>query len=171
MEAVVSAFHLDDAIATRGRPREAHRVHRAFGTAVAKAHHLHRKALADFFCQFPFKIVWHTEHRPGAEFFLYSTHDRRMAVPCHQSSKTKVEIDVLVAVDIVNVTALAVAHKNRIWIVSAIVARDAQRQSFRSSLVCATRTRRALLVRRDFLSKSFVHNILHQLLAVAGARP
>ena len=153
MESVVAAFHLDDAIAARGSAREAHGMHRAFRSAIAEAHHLHRKAFADFLRQFPFEIVRHAEHRSGAKFFLHRSYNRRMAVPRHQSAKTKIEIDVLVAVNVVDVPALSVANKKRIRIVGAIIAGYAEGQTVRGSLMSIPRARCALFVCLDFLSE------------------
>ena len=66
VQSVIAALHLDDAVASGGRARQAHGMHGAFRSTVAEPHHLHRKSFADFFGQFPFEIVRHSEHGSGA---------------------------------------------------------------------------------------------------------
>jgi hypothetical protein len=76
------------------------------------------------------------------------------------------------AVDVVNVPAFAVADKKRIRIVRAVIAGYAERQTSFGSFVRIARARRALLIRRDFVLKTFVHHILRKTVKrVAVARP
>src|ERR1035438_8037967 len=74
VQAVVGAFELDDLVASGGGARETNRVHGHFGTAIAEAAHLDRKASADLFGEFPFHIVRHAEHGAGGEALLDGLH-------------------------------------------------------------------------------------------------
>src|SRR4029077_13635994 len=103
--------------AAGGGTRETHRVHGAFRSAVAEANHFYRKAFADLFREFPLHVVGHAEHCAGAEFLLDGCHHSGMAVPRHQRAEAKIEVDILVSIDIVNVAAFSVAYKYRIGIV------------------------------------------------------
>src|SRR5215472_8913923 len=161
MEPVVTALHLDNAVSARRRSSQTHRVHRAFSPAITEAHHLHWKSFADFFCKLPFHIMRHAEHRARAEFLLHRAHHGRMTMPCHEGSETKVEINVFITVDIVNVAALTIASKNRIGIVCPVVAGYAERQTLNRLLVRLARAWRPLFVCFDFLAKSLVHHFLH----------
>ena len=67
VQAVIRAFEFDDLVASGGGARQANRVHGGFRAAVAEAAHLDRKAVADFFRQFPFHVVRHAEHGAGAK--------------------------------------------------------------------------------------------------------
>ena len=129
MQAVIAAFHLDDAIAAGSGASQADGVHGAFRAAIAETNHLDGKALADFLGEFPFEIMRHAEHGAGAEFRLHRLDHRGMAMSGHQRAEAKIEVEILVAVDIVNVSAFSIADKNRIGIVGAIIAGDAQWQA------------------------------------------
>src|SRR5215469_3216365 len=78
----------------------------------------------------------------------------------HQSAEAEIEVHVFVAIQIVNVAALAVAHKNRIRVVGAVIAGHSERQALLGSLVRFAGTWRALLVSSNFLFESLVHDFL-----------
>ena len=130
VQAVVSAFKFYDLVAAGSGAGQANGVHGGFRTAVAEAHHLDRKAVADFFGQFPLHVVGHAEHGAGAETLFHGLHDRGMAMSGHERAETQVVVDVFVAVEVAELAALSLFHKNRIGIVSAIVAGHSQRNAF-----------------------------------------
>jgi hypothetical protein len=68
-------------------------------------------------------------------------------MPCHQSAETKVVIDVFVPIDVAEFASAALLHKDRVGIVSAVVAGNAQRQAPQIFLVRLRRLRRALFKR------------------------
>src|SRR5271154_7513013 len=107
MQAVIAAFHLNDAVAAGGGASEAHGVHGAFRAAIAETHHFHRKALADFFGELPFEVVRHAEHGAGAEFRLHSLDHGGMAMAGHQRAEAEIEIEIFVAINVVNVSAFS----------------------------------------------------------------
>src|SRR5262249_22391951 len=78
MQAVISAFKLHNLVASRSRAGEANGMHGRFRAAVAEAYHLYRKALRDFLRQFPFEVMWHTEHGARGEPAFHRLHHRRM---------------------------------------------------------------------------------------------
>src|ERR1700679_3582691 len=79
-------------------------------------------------------------------------------MPGHQRAEAKIEIEILVAINVVNVPTFSIADKNRIGIVGAIIAGYAQWQAAFGSGVRRFRTRRALFVGVYFPLQSFVHN-------------
>src|SRR5580658_5939812 len=84
-------------------------------------------------------------------------------MPCQQRAEAKIEIEIFVASNVVNVPAFSIANKNRVGIVGAIIAGNAQWQAAFRSGVGRFRTRRALFVGVYFLLQSFVHNCLQML--------
>ena len=64
----------------------------------------------------------HAEHGSGGKTFFDRFHDRWMAMPGHQRSETEVMVDVFVAVKITEAAALTFGDKDRIRIVSTVVA-------------------------------------------------
>src|SRR5579862_6452312 len=111
MQPVIAALHLDDAISPCRGSRQSHSVHRAFSPAIAKPHHLYREPFAYLFREFPFHVVWHAEHGASAQLLLYGAHHGGMTVPCHERAETKIEINVFVPIDMVNVATLTIPHK------------------------------------------------------------
>ena len=150
VQSVISAFELHDLVAPGSGARQTNRVHRRFRSAVAEAAHLHRKAVADFFRQFPFHIVRHAEHGAGGKPFLDRLHHRRMAVSGHQRAERQVVIDVFVAIEIAELAAAGLFHKDRPGIVGAIVAGDAERNALEIFLVRFGGLRRAPLESGEF---------------------
>ena len=159
MQAVVSAFELHDLVAAGSGAGQADGVHGRFRTAVAEAHHLDRKAVADFFGQLPLHVVGHAEHGAGAEAFFDGLHDRGMAMSGHERAEAQVVIDVFVAVEVAEFAALSFFHKNRIGIVSAIVAGYAQRNAFEVFLVSNGGFRRAALESFELFLQCGVHRV------------
>ena len=84
-------------------------------------------------------------------------------MPRHQRAKAQIEIEIFVAINVVDVSAFSIANKNRIRIVGAIIAGDAQWQAALGSGVRGFRARRALFVCVYFLLQAFVHNFLQML--------
>src|SRR6202012_1449528 len=84
-----------------------------------------------------------------------------MAMACHESAEAKVVVDVFVSVDVVNLAAFSVLHKNWIRLVVAVVAGDAERNAFECALMSGRRFGRSLFVKSDFLVECFVHTKLH----------
>ncbi len=151
MQSVVSAFELQDFLAIRGGARDAASVHRDFRAARAEAHHLDGIAFADFFRKLPFHVVRHAEGRSFMQLLLDGLHHRGMAMPGHQCAEAQVVIDVFVSIDVVNLASLPVLHKQRIGLVVAVVAGNAERDALQCALVRVRGFRRALFVCGDFL--------------------
>jgi len=91
---------------------------------------------------------WGVPERDSRALFekllLDGFHDSRMAVPRHQRAEAKVVVDILVVVDVVNLAAFSIFHKNWIRLVVAIITGYAERDAFESALVSGRRFRRAL---------------------------
>src|SRR4029079_6054042 len=105
MQPVIPAFKLDDLVAAGSSTCQTYPMHSSFSTAVAEAAHLDRETIANFFCEFPFHVVRHPEHGAGGQTFLHGVHHRGMAMPRHDRAKTKVMVDVVVAVKIAKMRA------------------------------------------------------------------
>ena len=159
VQAVVTAFKLYDLVASGSGTGQADGVHGGFGTAIAEAHHLDRKTLADFFRQLPLHIVRHAEHGAGAETLFHCLHHGGMAMPGHERAETEVVIDVFVAIEVAELAALSFFHKNRVGIVSAVVAGDAQRNTFEVLLVSGGGLRRATLEGFELFLQCGVHRV------------
>ena len=106
VQSVIAAFELDDLVAAGGGAGQADGMHGGFGPAVAEAHHLHWKALADFFRKLPFHVMRHAEHGARAQPLLNRFHHRGMAVSGHERAEAQVVIDVVVAIEIAEVRTL-----------------------------------------------------------------
>ncbi len=157
VQTVIAAFELQDLVAACGRARQTNRVHSRFRAARTEAHHLDRKALADFFRELPFHIVRHAEHRARREPLLDRLHHRGMAMPGHERAEAQVVIDVSVAIEIAKMRALAFLHEDRIGIVGAIVAGDTQGKSLQVALMGLGGFRRAALESFELLLQFGVH--------------
>ena len=129
MHAVIAAFHLDDLVAAGKSAGEADGVHRDLGAAGAEAHLVHGEALADFVGEIELEGVRHAVHGSGFEPLLDCLHDGGMAMAGHERAEAEVEIDVFVAVEIVDVGALGVLDVERPGLVAAEVAGDAERHA------------------------------------------
>jgi len=158
VQAVVAAFELQDLFAAGGGTRDAAGVHGDFGSARAEANHFDGVALADFFGKFPFLIVRHAESGATMKFLFDSFYHGGMTVASHQRTETQVVVNVFVAIEIVNTAALSILDKNRIRLVMAIVAGNAERNSLKRPFVRRGRFRRALLVSGKFLLQRVVHD-------------
>jgi len=119
--------NLTDLVASGWRRGRGDGVHGGFRAAGAETHHLDGKALADFFRELPFQVMRHAEHGAGGQALPDGFHHRGMAVPGHERAETEVVVNVIVAVEIAEMRTLAFFDKDRIGIIGAIVARDAQR--------------------------------------------
>jgi hypothetical protein len=56
-------------------------------------------------------------------------------MPGHESAKTKVVVDIFVAIDVVNPAAPSVFHENGVGLVVAVIASDSQRDALQGPLV------------------------------------
>jgi len=139
-----------DLVAARGGAGDAAGVHGGFRAAVAKADHLHRIPRANLFREFQFHAVGHAERGAAVGHQFHGFGHRGMPVPGHQRAEAKVVIDVLVAVDVLNFAAVPLRHENRIGIIRAVIAGDAERNSFLRLLVRFRGFRCALFVQGDF---------------------
>ena len=157
VQSVIGALELDDLVAPSSRAGQTYGVHGRFGPAIAEPAHLNRKAVADFFRQFPFHIMRHAKHRSGREALFHGLHHRRMAVSRHQSTEGKVVIDVFVAVKIAKFAAAGLFYENRPGIISAIVAGHTQRNAFEIFLVGFGGFGRAALESRELFLQIGVH--------------
>ena len=113
MQAVVSALEFDDLVATGSGTSQTDRVHRRFRPRRTKAAHLQRESRTDFLRQFPLHVVRHAEHRACAQALFNCLHHGRMAVASHQCTEAKIVIDVFIAIEIPDVTALAAHQESR----------------------------------------------------------
>ena len=104
-------------------------MHRDLGAAGAEAHLVHGEALADFVGEIEFEGVRHAVHRSGLEPLLDCFDNGGMAMAGHERAEAEVEIDVFVAVEIVDVGAFGVFDVERPGLVAAEVAGDAERHS------------------------------------------
>ena len=159
MQAVVGAFELDDLVASGSGASQANRVHGGFGAAVAEAAHLDRKAVADFFREFPLHVVRHAEHGAGGEALLDGLHHRRMAMSGHERAEGQVVVDVFVAVEVAKLAAAGLFHEDRPGIVGAIVAGYAERNAFEILLVGFGGFGRAPLESGEFFLQIGIHRI------------
>ncbi len=71
-------------------------------------------SVTNFLRQLPFLFMRHAEGSAFVQFLFHRFHHGGMAMPGHQRPKTQVVIDVFVAVDIMNLAALAILYKNGI---------------------------------------------------------
>ena len=159
MQAVVSAFEFNDLVAAGGGAGQADGMHGGFRAAVAEADHLNRKALADFFGEFPFHVMRHAVHGAGGKTFLNGLHDGGMAVSGHERAESQVVVDVFVAIEIAELAAAGFFHEDRPGIVMAIIAGHAERNAFEIFLVGFGGFRRAALERVEFLLQFGIHRI------------
>ena len=161
VQSVIRTFKAQDFVAARCRTRDPARMHGRFRAAVAKPHHLNGIPRANLFRQLQFHAMRHAERGTAVGHQFHRFDHRGMPVAGHQRAEAQVVIDVFVAVDILNLAAVPFRHKNRIWIIRAVIAGYAQRNSFLRFLVRFRRFRRALLVQGDLLLKYVVHLLLH----------
>ncbi len=159
MQAVVGAFEFDDLVASGGGAGQANRVHRDFGTAIAEAAHLHREAGTDFFREFPLHVVGHAKHSPGREALLDGLHHGGMAVSSHKSAEGQVVVDIFVAIEVAELAAAGLFHEDRPGIIGAIVAGDAERNTFEILLVGFGGLGRAPLESGEFFLQIGIHRI------------
>src|SRR5439155_7649776 len=106
------------------------------------------------------------------QFGFDGFHDRGMAMTRHQCAKTKVVVNIFVAVHVVNLAAFAVFYENWIWLVVAIVAGYSKRDALLGPLMGGGRLRRALLIKRQLFFECFVrHGISPNQACPAPAEP
>ena len=157
VQAVVGALEFEDFVTPGSGACEAAGVHGDFGAAGTKAHHLDGITFADFFREFPFLIVRHAKRGAAMQFLFHGFDHSGMAVAGHQRAETQVVINIFVAVEVVDFAALSVFHEERIRLVMAVVAGNAQRNPLEGALVRRGGFRRALLVGGKFLFECVVH--------------
>ena len=100
MKSVVCAFEPQNLVTSRGGTCDSAGVHRRFCTTVSESHHLYRITRTDFFGEFVFHAVRHSESGAAIGDVFHRFDNCWMSVPCHQGPETKVVIDVFVAVDV-----------------------------------------------------------------------
>ena len=83
-------------------------------------------------------------------------------MPRHQRAKAEVVIDVLIPIDVVNLAALSIPHKNRIRLVVPIVAGDTKWNASQVR-VCAPPPISACAFRRVAISLSSASYILNSI--------
>ncbi len=120
-------------------------MHGCFGAAITKTKHLNRKTFTDFFGQLPLHVVRHAKHGASRKTPFDCFHYRRMAMPRHESAKAQVVIDIFVPVEVAEPAALCVLHKDRIRVVSAVIACYSERDPFEIAFVRLSRFWRAAL--------------------------
>src|SRR6266568_4404455 len=101
--------------------------------------------------------VRHAEHGASRKTLLDCFHHGRMAMPGHESAEAQVVIDVFVSVEVAKPAALCVLHKDRIGIISAVVARYPEWDTFEIALVRLSRFWRAALEEFELVLKCWVH--------------
>src|SRR5581483_7478152 len=112
MQSVVRAFEFDHLVSTSCGACQAYCVHRSFGSAGAKPHHLYRETLANFFRQLPFHVMWHAEHGAQLKPGLNRLHHRGRAMPRHQRAKAQMVMDVSIAIEIAKMRTLRLLDEN-----------------------------------------------------------
>ncbi len=112
--AVIAAFELDGKVAARESARHAQRAHGGFGPGIDQAHHLDgRHALVNQLGQLHLALGGRAEAGSDRENLAQRVHDRRKAVAQDQRSPGQDVVDVLVAVDVVDVRSLAACDERR----------------------------------------------------------
>src|ERR1022692_3270562 len=111
---VVAALDLDDRVTAGDGAHEVNRVHRDLGAGVAEAPL--RQAEPDGKLLGDDERVWRRlgEVRAETDLAADGRHDRRMAVPSQRRAVSSGQVDVLVAVHVVDLGALAVAEPDRL---------------------------------------------------------
>src|ERR1700723_1183650 len=89
--------------------------------------------------QVVFEGMRHAVHGAGDQTLLHRSHHRRVAVTGHQSAKTQIKVDVLVAIEVMNVASLSVFYKQGPRLVTAEVAGYAKRHAWFCPLKCSAR--------------------------------
>ena len=153
---VISAFHLDDLVPPGKTTRDADGV-QVTSVPLLPKRTVHGKALANLVCQVVFQGVRHAVHGAGNQPLLHRGNHRRVAMAGHQRAETKIEIDVLMAIEIVNVGSLGVFDKQGPRLVTAEVAGYAQRHAGFGALERCFRTRGTCFKGREFLLEKVVH--------------
>ena len=97
---MVTAFEAKDFVACGCRTSNPARVHGRFRAAGSESHHVYGIARTDFFGEFGFHAMGHTEGGSIGHGPLHSLDHRGMPVTGHQRAKAQVVVDVLVAVDV-----------------------------------------------------------------------
>ncbi len=126
--AVVRALGLRDLLAARVGARRAQGVHRRLRAAVREPHLLHRRHGAlDRLEVVDEQFARDAEHRAGLELFDHLERDVPVVVAEEQSAEPHHEVEDLVAVDVVDVAAVAVVREEGVRLEEADVALDAPR--------------------------------------------
>ena len=112
--AVVTAFKLDDFIATGKTARQADGAHGRFGTGVHHTHHVHgRHQFGHQLRHFHFHFGWRTEAQAALGGFNYRVTNGRMVVPQHHRPPGTHIIDIGFAIDIIQIRAVSTFDKQR----------------------------------------------------------
>ena len=114
MVAVVRGLDLDDALTTGEAARQADRVERRLGAAVGEAPLRLLEAARQLACDDDVLLDRLREMRPAMQLRVDGRDDRRMRMADDHDAEAVVEIDVLVAVDVPDLAALAVVDEDRL---------------------------------------------------------
>src|SRR4051812_1458648 len=124
---MVTAFELDDLVATGEAARKTDGVHGGFGSAIGETNVLYRITLDDLFGEFALHLVRHAIHGAALELLLHGLHHRRMRVPRHDGAETEREIDVIIAIEVAQTRPLRFRDEQRIRLIAAEIAGYAER--------------------------------------------
>ena len=160
MHAVIAAFHLDDLVAAGEAAGEADGVHRDLGAAGAEADLVHGEALADLVGEVELEGVRHAVHGSGLEALLDCFHHGGMAMAGHERAEAEVEVDVFVAVEIVDVGAFGVLDVERPGLIAAEVAGDAERHARLGFFQGFARRGSAGFISGEFFFQEGMHGLL-----------
>ena len=112
--AVVAALHLDDQVPAGDRPHQVHRVHGGLGARVAEPPQRQAEPPGQFLADRQRVLGGLGEVRAQADLAVHRLHDGRVGVARQRCAVTAVQVDVLVAVHVVDLGALAVAEPDRL---------------------------------------------------------
>ncbi len=110
MVAVVTALDLDDQVAASDRPHQVHRVHGGLGARVNEPPLRQAEAAGQFPGDGERIASRLGEVRAAGDLVLDRGHDRRVPVASQRDPVSAVHVDVLVAVDVVELRSAAVAE-------------------------------------------------------------
>ncbi len=126
---VIAAFDLHDLVATRLAARDADRVHRGLGTRVGEAPHRQPVSCGEQFRHDCIVLARRDEQRADIELRGDRVAHERMAVPGEQRAVAHVEIDIAVAVDILEPCVLGAGGDDRVRVVGLERRRDSERKA------------------------------------------
>ena len=142
--AVVRALDLHDVVATGRRARDADRAHRRLGARVREAHLLELEAPAQLFGEEHHVLGRCREVRARLRRARDRFDDLRVRMADDHATEAAVRVDVLVAVDVPDLRAVAFAEVDRIRVAGLERRTDTLRQAVQRALVERLRLLRAV---------------------------